>query len=143
VLARRGSKRLVARRAATASDVRAARRWRDAAIAIDTHPEDGCRGVRDRRASRVSAGGRHDAGIMRRDIKPENIMLCRDGYAKVVDFGLANHPAQGSRASTRCSTCPYHANASAIFNAMAVVPDRACVFTRERDGRAQLDQRLR
>src|ERR1700693_4142597 len=47
------------------------------------------RSVEDARRVLQALGAAHRAGIVHRDLNPQNIMVRFDGYVKVLDFGLA------------------------------------------------------
>jgi len=50
----------------------------------------------------------HDQGYMYRDLKPENLMIDRHGFLKIVDFGFCKPvPLAGKKSQTLCGTPEY------------------------------------
>lgn len=47
----------------------------------------------------------HSKNVVYRDLKPENLLICSDGYLKLTDFGFAK--VVDSRTFTLCGTPEY------------------------------------
>jgi serine/threonine protein kinase len=70
----------------------------------------------------------HEAGIVHRDIKPENVMIRKDGYIKILDFGLAKLTEAGPQSSgdTQAMTQAFETRAGVVMGTAAYMsPEQA------------------
>lgn len=50
----------------------------------------------------------HKKGVIYRDLKPENVLISADGYAKITDFGLSKDDmSEGKQTKSICGTTEY------------------------------------